>query len=401
MEFIHAQRRSIETVFRIGVLNAQRIKMEETIEKYLTEKFKSKLHKGPRVRFYRRFTELESLLNKITASKSPAKRSIKEELYCLNNVLEECQMLARKQSLSLPTVLSPAKFQISRTLDKIKHELHQIDQSIASSRDTFCLLPQRLEASQGRSSTWVDPSRVHGLENEVSTLEKMLLQPGKSSDSFQAIAIIGMSGVGKTTLARLVYNKQEVKAQFLPRIWVSLSPLPSEAENPTEAIAKKLLARLGVETDIISSIDSHGLCGLLYALHLQLLGKRYLIVLDDVRDAKPWHDVWDGLPKGNGGSVVITSRIEKVADSKDGEDNVIRLRLQPLTNPESCWCIFRDEVEKDGKKMDDDIIRKLKQAVTKKSAGLPLAAKVMGEIFYEKPKAKERGEHGEIHPQES
>ncbi|KAF7851829.1 hypothetical protein BT93_L2603 [Corymbia citriodora subsp. variegata] len=318
--------------------------MEEPIEKYLFEKFKAKLHNGPRVRFYSRFAELESLLDKIRESESPAKRSIKEELYCLNNVLEECQMLARKQSLSLPTVLSPSKFQISRTLDKIKQELHQVDQFIASSQETFCMLPLKLEASRG-SSTWVDPSRVHGLDNEVVNLEKMLLRPGKPSASFQAIAITGMSGIGKTTLAQLVYNKQEVKAQFLPRIWVSLSPQPNEAENPRKAIAKKLLARLGVETDIISSIDSHGLCGLLYALHLQLLGKRYLIVLDGVLDATPWHDsdAWDGLPKGYGGSVVITSRSEEVASTMVGEDSV--LRLQPLIDPESCWCIFKDEVE--------------------------------------------------------
>ncbi|XP_010055455.1 probable disease resistance protein At5g45490 [Eucalyptus grandis] len=373
--------------------------MEETIEKYLTEKFRTKLHNGPRVRFYRRFAELESLLDKIKASDSPTRRSVKEQLYCLNNVLEECQVLARKKSLSLPTVLSPSKFQISRTLDKIKQQLHQVDRSIASSQETFCVLPQNLEASRG-SSTWVDPSRVHGFDNEVVNLKTKLLRPGKPSD--QAIAIIGTSGVGKTTLAQLVYNKQEVKSHFLPRIWVSLSPQPNEAENTREAIAKKLLTRLGVETDIISSIDSHGFRGLLYALHLQLLGKRYLIVLDDVRDTNPWHDVWDGpdgLPKGNGGSVVITSRAEKVTNTMDGEDNVIR--LQPLTDPESCWCIFRDEVEKDGEKLNDDEIRKLKPAVTKKSAGLPLAAKVMGEIFYEKRKAKEVVEHGEIHPQES
>ncbi|KAI3439666.1 NB-ARC domain-containing protein [Psidium guajava] len=346
--------------------------MEENIQKYLTENFKTKLANSPRVRFHRRFVELQSLLDKITASECPEKRSIKEELYCLNNVLEECQMLARKKSLtSLKTLV-----QIRRSLDKI-------EQSLASSHETFCLLPQRLEASRG-SSAWVDPSRVHGLENEVVSLERMLLQPGKSSDSFNAIAIIGVSGVGKTTLAQLVFNKQEVKTQFLPRIWLSLSPQHNVSENPTEAIAKK-----------------HGLPGILYALHLQLLGKKYLIVLDDMWDTNPWHDntAWDRLPKGCGGSVIITSRSEEVVNTMVGEDNV--LRLQPLTDPESCWCIFKDEVEKDGETLDDDNIKKLKPDVTKKSAGLPLAAKVMGEIFYEKRKTKEGDDHGEIHPQES
>ncbi|XP_030533672.2 probable disease resistance protein At5g45490 [Rhodamnia argentea] len=368
--------------------------MEESIVKYLTEKFQTKLREEPRVQFHGRFKELESLLESIPASVSPENGSIKEELYRLNNVLEECQTLARKQSLAyLKTFLSPSIVQIRRTLDKIEQELHKIKKSIASSHGTNNEVAQRLEASRG-SSTWVAPSRVHGLNNEVETLERMLLQPGKSSDSFNAIAITGMSGVGKTTLAQVVYNKQQVKERFLPRIWVSLSPQPNMAENPREAIITKLLARLGVETDTIRSIESHGLRGLLYALHLQLLGKKYLIVLDDMRDTNPWHGDgdgdcdcdcdWDGFPKGYGGSVVITSRSDKVAKTMVGEDKVLHLQL--LTDCESCWCIFKDEVEKDGERLKDDSIKKLKPEVEKKSAGLPLAAKVMGEIFYEKLK---------------
>ncbi|KAI6707391.1 hypothetical protein NL676_010353 [Syzygium grande] len=227
----------------------------------------------------------------------------------------------------------------------------------------------RLEASRG-SSTWVDPSRVHGLENEVVSLERMLLHPGKLSDTFNAIAIIGMSGVGKTTLAQLVYNKQEVKAQFLPRIWLSLSPQLNVSENPREAIAKKLLAHLGVETT--QSAQSRTTTSAAYST---------------LSTCNYW------------AKVIITSRSEKLANTMVGEDHV--LRLQPLTNPESCWCIFKDEVEKDGEKLNDDDMKKLKPDVTMRSAGLPLAAKVMGEIFYEKRKAKEGAEYGEIHPQES
>lgn len=131
--------------------------------------------------------------------------------------------------------------------------------------------------------------KVHGFKNEMISLEKLLKQR-QSENEFKAIGIVGVLGVGKSTLCRALLNKADIKTSFLPRIWVRMSKnKTSEAENSNEAVVKKMLKCLGVVEEIIQSISEgykddavECLNALLYALHLQLNGKKYLIVLDDV-----------------------------------------------------------------------------------------------------------------------
>ncbi|KAI7986871.1 Protein argonaute 1C [Camellia lanceoleosa] len=102
-----------------------------------------------------------------------------------------------------------------------------------------------------------------------------------------------------------------------------------------------------------------------------------------------------GLPKGFGGAVIVTSRAEEVAKEMVGEENLHR--HEQILDQENCWKIFKDFVDRDGEQFSGQLEKTLKDKMTVKCAGLPLAAKLMGQIAHEqllsmkKEKPKEMG----------
>ncbi|XP_062075800.1 probable disease resistance protein At4g19060 [Humulus lupulus] len=161
-------------------------------------------------------------------------------------------------------------------------------------------------------------------------LEKIFEQHENENDNqLKVVGIVGTRGVGKTKICEEYFNllgKPEKNGEklFIPRIWVSTSIIKNdknrkkrtvkEEEINLSVIVEEMLESLGVDTDDIVPNDSsrYDLEVLLYLLRLQLIGKMYLILLDDltliVDDALK---LASNLPKGYKGTIMVTSREEK------------------------------------------------------------------------------------------
>ncbi|KAI8534333.1 hypothetical protein RHMOL_Rhmol10G0082000 [Rhododendron molle] len=141
------------------------------------------------------------------------------------------------------------------------------------------------KAAQTRlpTTSLVDETCVYGRENDKEEIMKLLLSDGEDSNQLDVILIVGMGGVGKTTVAQLLYNDGRVDVHFGEKAWVCVSDV-FDVLSVTRTIVKAVNG---------SASDARDLNSLQVKLKGLLSGKKFLIVLDDVWNEKDDH--WDAL----------------------------------------------------------------------------------------------------------
>ncbi|XP_024984135.1 putative disease resistance protein RGA4 [Cynara cardunculus var. scolymus] len=118
--------------------------------------------------------------------------------------------------------------------------------------------------------------------------------------------MVGLGGIGKTTLAKLVYNEKRVKDHFELRAWVCVSE-----EFDVFNISKAIFQAVARTNQEFANLDL-----LHVALKERLSNKRFLVVLDDVwnEDYREWELLQSPFVVGAPGSkVIVTTRKTKVA----------------------------------------------------------------------------------------
>ena len=168
---------------------------------------------------------------------------------------------------------------------------------------------------------------VVGFDDDLNKLVEFLL---RDEEGNRVASICGMGGLGKTTLAKMVYNHHKIKQHFDCRTWSYISK-QCQRRRIWEEILIKLLSPTKEERDGIQKLTDAEIVEKLGEVQLQ---KKCLVILDDIWDIETWNSLRAAFPLKNIRSkILLTSRNKEVSLHVDTE--AFLHELQCLNKPRS------------------------------------------------------------------
>ncbi|KAM3287969.1 hypothetical protein P3S67_021399 [Capsicum chacoense] len=185
----------------------------------------------------------------------------------------------------------------------------------------------------------------------------------------KVILIVGMGGIGKTTLAKEIYNDVSILHHFDVRAWATVS----QQHNVKEILLSLLRSTKGDKFCMGSEAE------LADMLQKSLKGKRYLIVLDDMWKSESWDDVRLCFPNENNGSgILLMTRNVEVA-CYAGTEN-LSLQMDFMDQDES-WNLFKSAFANKALPSEFETMGK---RIAEKCHGLPLTILVVAGLLKSK-----------------
>nr|CAN69496.1 hypothetical protein VITISV_038757 [Vitis vinifera] len=217
-------------------------------------------------------------------------------------------------------------------------------------------------------------SRIYGRDGDREEMIKLLTSCEENSDEVCVIPIVGMGGLGKTTLAQIVYNDERVKKHFQLKAWACVSD-----EFDVMRITKAL-----VESGTKRTCGMNNLELLQGKLRDMLNRRKFLLVLDDVwnEDYGDWDKLRIPLAIGSPGSkIIVTTRSERVASiMRPGK----AYPLKELSS-DDCWSLLEQIAFPHRNSDAFPGLKIIAEGVARKCKGLPLAAKSLGGLLRSNP----------------
>ncbi|KAG6679194.1 hypothetical protein I3842_14G118600 [Carya illinoinensis] len=188
------------------------------------------------------------------------------------------------------------------------------------------------------TTSLVEDSEICGRHDDKDEIINKLLLDYASDNKIGVIVIVGMGGLGKTTLTQLVYNDKRVQKHFDLVAWVCVSE-----EFDMFKVMKTIL-----EVVTSSTSDNQDLNRLQLQVNERLMGKKFLLTLHDIWNMNytDWETLSNPFKSGAKGSrIIVTTRDLVVA-------SVMRAfvihHLKKLQE-EHCWELFARHAFHDAK----------------------------------------------------
>lgn len=258
-----------------------------------------------------------------------------------------------KQAIDMHLHLAPRKF----------------DKSVRPETSTYFNCVEKMVGREKEMKELVGKLGVRGLKRGRTESKATMTE-------LPVVSIVGMGGVGKTTMAQEICKNANVKKHFGPIIWTCVSD-----DFDTKRLIKAIIEGLGGDA------SSDNLSVLISKLEGRVKSKKFLLVLDDMwddilkDDAAEWKSLCACLKNGAEGSrILVTTRFPEVAALVGPLNNYALNGLEPTV----FWDFFKscafgatsscnNQESLELERIAKDIVPKLK--------GSPLAAKTIGRLL--------------------
>ncbi|KAL8467097.1 hypothetical protein ACS0TY_035977 [Phlomoides rotata] len=253
-----------------------------------------------------------------------------DQLNELNEVTKEIELLAKK-------------------VMEIKNSIIAKDEQVGDST--------HVATSPSRRSAPVHRETMVGLENNLMDVKLRLC---RDSSKLEILPIVGMGGIGKTTLARNVYDDPLIMERFDVRAWVTVSQ-----EYNLQGIVLGLLVSMGgAKAQLMKE----------HNVHQKLKGRRYLIAVDDIWSIEAWNEIKLMFPDdGNGSRIMLTTRLSELA-TYAGSSHEMR-----LMDDDESWNLLQQRVFKQDPCPNE--LEYVGKTIARSCSGLPLAVVVIAGLL--------------------
>ncbi|CAN6226860.1 unnamed protein product, partial [Urochloa humidicola] len=321
-------------------------------------------------------------------------REVRESSYDMEDVLDtflvhvqqhdskESSSLAQRLGDKMATLFtkSKARRKISVGVKDIMSHLDEVTarcrrfkvDDIVAKPSTASVVDPRLAAMYNKVNSLV------GIDKSSGDLISMLKLP---SPKMKIVSVVGVGGLGKTTLAKAVHDK--VKGDFDRWAFVPVGRNPDLTK-----VIQGILIQLDKQRYIEFNFGLfHHITQFIDELREFLLeNKRFFIVIDDIWEVQSWETIKLAFDDDNSceGRVLITTRILNVATKADEV-----YKLPPLPYASSRELFYSRISGDEGKCVDNNNqLDEVSDEILTKCAGIPLAIITMASLLVGKPRDK-------------
>ncbi|KAL2536760.1 Disease resistance protein RPM1 [Forsythia ovata] len=271
----------------------------------------------------------------------------------------------RKVSAEIRSIISRVR-NIAQGHQRYRYKLSIQEQGSSSGFLDFSVTDRRGDA------LLLEEGELVGIENPKQNLIRLLME---EDPGLKVISVVGMGGLGKTTLVKRVFDDAVVKKHFHNHAWLTVS------QFKIEDLLKDMIQQLFDEIkqplpERIGSMNSNRLKEIIREF---LRRRRYVLVFDDVWSIPAWEAIKYALPNENHGSrIILTTRLINVASASCIETDGYMYELKPLSEEES-WTLFCQKAFQ-GNSCPQHLIE-ICSNILRKCGGLPLAIVAVGGLL--------------------